>query len=297
MQTIYTLSSRDTDLNQKDAQRILQNHFDLTRNLLVYLNYFLIEVCRYAETDSHQRSLKHLPTYEDLNVNTKITGNTIIWRMLEDESLRTAFEQIKPERFLNKDLIRKIYLTLTETNEYKIYCNKENRELKEEKNITEFVLDKLLLANEIFVSHIEENFSNWNDDGETVILLLLNFIQKNSKYDLNNLLSEDNITFAKNLLKSVIEKSAFLESTIVPKLKNWDSERIAIIDMILMKMGLSEFLYFETIPPKVTINEYIDLAKDYSTPQSGHFVNGILDSIHKELLLSGKIQKLEYKKK
>jgi N utilization substance protein B len=93
-----------------------------------------------------------------------------------------------------------------------------------------------------------------------------------------------------------MEKDEYLQSLIIPKLKNWDPERIALLDMILMKMGVSEFLYFETIPPKVTINEYIDLAKDYSTQQSGQFVNGILDNIHKDLVQQGKMQKVEYKK-
>ena len=81
-----------------------------------------------------------------------------------------------------------------------------------------------------------------------------------------------------------------------PKLKNWDSDRIALIDMVLLKMGISELLYFETIPTKVTINEYIDIAKDYSTQQSGQFVNGILDSIHKELISQNKIQKVDFRK-
>ena len=83
---------------------------------------------------------------------------------------------------------------------------------------------------------------------------------------------------------------------IIPKLKNWDPERIAQLDMIMMKMGVAEFLYFETIPPKVTINEYIDLAKEYSTQQSGQFVNGILDNIHKELVQQNKMHKIDYKK-
>jgi len=96
-------------------------------------------------------------------------------------------------------------------------------------------------------------------------------------------------TFARTLLTTVIEKKEHALELIKPKLKNWDAERIAQLDMILMQMGVCELLYFETIPTKVTINEYIDLAKDYSTPQSGQFVNGILDNIHKELNAEGKI--------
>ena len=98
-----------------------------------------------------------------------------------------------------------------------------------------------------------------------------------------------------NLLKTVLEKNEYCLEIIKPKLKNWDSERIAALDMILMKMGVCELLYFETIPTKVTINEYIDLAKEYSTEQSGHFVNGILDNIHKELAAENKIIKKNFK--
>jgi N utilization substance protein B len=93
-----------------------------------------------------------------------------------------------------------------------------------------------------------------------------------------------------------MDKKEYCMELIVPRLKNWDAERIAMLDMILMRLGTCEFMYFETIPAKVTLNEYIDLAKDYSTPQSGHFVNGILDNIHKELSAADKLNKVDYKK-
>ena len=96
---------------------------------------------------------------------------------------------------------------------------------------------------------------------------------------------------------TAIDKKGYTEEVIKPKLNNWEMERIAVIDMILLRLGVCELLYFDTIPTKVTINEYIDLAKEYSTEQSGHFVNGILDNIHKELIASGKIQKISHKVK
>ncbi|HEU4860266.1 MAG TPA: transcription antitermination factor NusB, partial [Chitinophagaceae bacterium] len=262
----------------------------------VHLTYFLTEVCRYAETDSHQRSGKHLPTYEDLHVNTKLSGNKILWKILQDASFKEALAKVKPQQTINKELVRKLYLNLAETPEYKTYINKEGRENKEEKEILEFILDKLMLANENFTSYIEELFSNWDDDGEMVIQLLVNVLQKPGSMDFKEMISGEKKDFAMNLLKTVHEKSEHLQTLIIPKLKNWDPERIALLDMILMKMGVSEFLYFETIPPKVTINEYIDLAKEYSTPQSGQFVNGILDNIHKELVAEGKMQKVDYRK-
>jgi len=296
MQTLYTLDTLEDYSKPGEPQKILQQHFNQTRSLLVYLTWFLTEVSRYAETEAHKRAGKHLPTAEDLNVNTKIAGNEILWKMLEDVVLKEQFDKEKPQQKTDPELIRKIYHDMVETTEYKNYIASRSRDKQEEKKILEFILNDMLLANELFVSHIEENFTNWNDDGEMLVQLLAGYIQKPGSLNFKQLLSPDKEEFAKNLLQTVLDKAEYLQSIITPKLKNWDPERIAILDMLVMKMGLAEFLYFETIPPKVTINEYIDLAKDYSTVQSGQFVNGILDNIHKELVQQGKMQKVDYKK-
>ena len=198
---------------------------------------------------------------------------------------------------MDPELIKKLYHLLTESTEYNIYISNPAREKQSERKILEFILAELMIGNEDFVSHIEENYINWDDDGEMVIQLLESYIQKPGSIDFSKLLGDDKELFAKTLLSTVLEKDEHLQSLIIPKLKNWDPERIAVLDMVMMKMGVAEFLYFETIPPKVTINEYIDLAKEYSTQQSGQFVNGILDNIHKELMQQGKMQKVEYKKK
>lgn len=302
MQTLYTVETLENLVKPGEPQKILQQHFSQTRSALVYLTWFLTETARYAETQAHKRASKHLPTAEDLSVNTKIAGNEILWKMLEDAALKEQFEKEKPQLILNQaqgdntELIRKIYLDMVGTPEYKTYIAIPSRDKQEEKKIMEFILNDLLLANEVFISHMEENFSNWNDDGEMIVQLLAGYIQKPGSLNFKELLSPDKEQFAKNLLQTVLDKTEHLQNIITPKLKNWDPERIAVLDMLLMKMGLAEFLYFETIPPKVTINEYIDLAKDYSTVQSGQFVNGILDNIHKELVQQGKMQKIDYKK-
>ncbi|HEY6502728.1 MAG TPA: transcription antitermination factor NusB [Chitinophagaceae bacterium] len=296
MQTLYTMVTWENDTKPPDSQKLLQQHFDQVRSLFIYLIYFLTEVTRYAETNSHQRASKHLPTAEDLNVNVKIAGNELLWKMMEDPLLKEQFAKEKPQQYPNTELVRKIYLEFTGTPEYKNYISLTARNTAEEKKIIEFILNDMLLANEEFVSHIEDAFFNWDDDGEMVIQLLMGYMQKPGTYNFKQMMSPDKENFAKSLLKTVLEKDEYLQGLIIPKLKNWDPERIALLDMILMKMGVSEFLFFETIPPKVTINEYIDLAKDYSTQQSGQFVNGILDNIHKELVQQGKMQKVDYKK-
>jgi N utilization substance protein B len=294
MQTLYTITAMEKEPG--DVVKILQKHFDQTRQLFIYLVYFLSEVSRYAETNAHNRASKHLPTYEDLHVNTKLSGNETLLKINDDTSFKEFVKKDHPELWLDKELVKRIYYDLVETNEYKTYIAKPKREKKEEREILEFILEKFMLEKENFLSHIEEIFTNWDDDAEMIILLLTNYLQKPGTYNFKEMISEEKWNFAKDLLQTVLEKSEHLESLIIPKLKNWDPERIALLDMILMKMGVAEFLYFETIPPKVTINEYIDLAKEYSTSQSGQFVNGILDNIHKELVQQGKMHKVDFRK-
>src|ERR1043165_8998134 len=146
MQTLYNITTLESEVKPGEPQKILQNHFDQTRQLFVHLTYFLTEVCRYAETDAHQKAGKHLPTYEDLHVNTKLSGNKVLWKILDDLTFKDALVKIKPQQIINKELVRKVYLNLAETPEYKSYINKQNRECIEEKEILEFILDKMMLA-------------------------------------------------------------------------------------------------------------------------------------------------------
>jgi len=296
MQTLYVIDNMGVPEKPTEPVRLLQKQFDLTRQLLVYLVHFLAEVARYAETDSRNKASKHLPSAEDLNVNIKIAGNEVLWKIMEHPSFQLAVKNDKPQLIEDRELIRKTYLTLTETPEYKVYAAEQSRNPKAEKQILEFIFTNLMLPNENFTSHIEELFTNWDDDCEMMDQLVLGFIQKPGPYNFQQILSKEKWDFAKSLIESVLGRKEVTMDLIKPKLKNWDADRIATLDMILMEMGVCEFLFFETIPPKVTINEYIDLAKEYSTPQSGQFVNGILDNIHKDLLKEDKLHKVSFKK-
>ena len=133
MQTLYNITTLESDIKPGEPQKILQNHFDQTRQLFVHLTYFLTEVSRYAETDAHQRAGKHLPSYEDLHVNTKLAGNKVLWKILDDASFKEAMTKVKPQLTVNKELIRRTYLKIAETPEYKTYITKQGRDNKEEK--------------------------------------------------------------------------------------------------------------------------------------------------------------------
>ena len=251
---------------------------------------------RSTETYAFKKASKHLPTQEDLNINTKLAGNELLWQIIEKEDFQNQLLLLKPESKTDTELIRKIHSQLIETPTYQLYLTESNRQKKEERTIMEFILNELMLANPIFISHIEELYSNFDDDAESIVQLLGSLLQKPSSVSFEEIIDPEKEKFALNLLQTVLEKDQHLESLIIPKLKNWDPDRIALLDMIMMKMGVAEFIYFETIPPKVTLNEYIDMAKDYSTTQSGQFVNGILDNIRKELEEQGKLQKKDFKK-
>jgi len=296
MQTLYTISTLDKDIAAGEPQRLLQKHLSESKSLLQYILFFITEIAAYAEKDSYKRSGKHLPSEADLNVNTKIAGNELLWQIKEDVRLKGEWSVLKPHLFIDKDLVKKLYSELAEAIEYKRYIVTPARDAKSEKEIVRFIFEELMLPNEAFVSHLEEIYTNWDDDSEMVVQLIKMYLQKPAGVDMTQFISPEKLQFAKSLLNTVVEKQEHLDSFILPKLKNWDAERLATLDMILMRLGVAEFLFFETIPPKVTINEYIELAKEYSTEQSGQFVNGILDSIHKELVQDGKLLKTDFKK-
>ncbi|MEO6316628.1 MAG: transcription antitermination factor NusB [Chitinophagaceae bacterium] len=297
MQTLYSAETAQGEMKPGEPLTILQKHFDQTRGLLVYLVYVLTEIARYAETDARKKASKHLPTEADLNINIKIAGNELLWKLLEDPSYQKAFKEDRPDTQADKEEIRKLYLELAATPEYKVYITEQSRDTRSEKQMLEFILGTLMLPNENFVEKVEEYFTNWDDDCDVINQLILSWLQKPGAFNFMEIISKDKLVFAKELLQAVVDKQEVTMGLIKPKLKNWDSDRIAVLDMILMQMGVCEFLYFETIPPKVTINEYIDLAKEYSTPQSGQFVNGILDNIHKDLLKDDQMHKISFVKK
>ena len=299
MQLLYAFEADNSGTAQPDFYQLekrLRKQIDQTRSLIAFLLLNIIDVARYAEIHARQRAAKNIKTEEDLNVNTKIAGNDVLWKIRENQDFRTITEDEKLDAKTDSDFIKKTFLQLSQTDVYNQYVAEQSRNKKSETEILQFIFTDLLLADETFTHALEEQFPNWDDDCEIAELMVTQYLQKPQSIDLKESISSDKWYYAKELLQTAIQKETVLMDLIKPKLQNWDAERIAVIDMILLKMGLSELLYFETIPPKVTINEYIDIAKDYSTRQSGQFVNGILDSIHKDLLSQNKIQKKDFRK-
>lgn len=253
LQTLYSLESREDLIRPAEASKLLRKHFDQSRELLVYLIHFVTEVARYAETDAINKASKHLPSKKDLEINTKISGNQLLWKILEHPSYQLAVKEVKPHLRDDSELIKKTYQELTATEKYQQYITIESRDKKEEKEILEFILSDLMLPNENFTGFIEEEFSNWDDDADMINLLIANFFSKPSGLNFQELMTKDKQQFAEELLITVLEKKELTLEYIKPKLKNWDAERIAVLDMLLMRMGMCEFLFLKPSRPRLPL--------------------------------------------
>ena len=297
MQMIYATDSLEETATGANPIKKLREQIDQTQELFVYLLHFILEVAAYAEVDVRNRASKNLVTEEDRNINIKLAGNELLWKIRESPAYLSVINEFKPVLTDDKSAVRKVYNALLATDVYKNYTSVQSRDKNSEKDILLFIFTDLMLPDDNFVSFVEEHFVNWQDDADMLRQLMISFLSKPNSFDLRALMTEEKWKFANDLISTTISKREYAMNLIKPKLKNWDADRIAQLDMILMRMGVCELLYFETIPTKVTINEYIDIAKEYSTEQSGHFINGILDNIHKELLSDDKIHKVNFKQK
>ncbi|MBS1629635.1 MAG: transcription antitermination factor NusB [Bacteroidetes bacterium] len=296
MQTLYALSSLDHMTMNKSLQqagmKMLNEKLERSLDLFTTLILYATRVAQYAETDAHQRANKYLPSAEDRNVNTKIAGNEAVWKVLSNETFSEKVKLAHLEQYLDQDWLRKLYYELARKDEYAQYITTE-RNMSEDSRIFRFIWEEVMLPNNDFIEYLSDELPGWEDDFPMLQILMDNFFKNSSRFNFLHLVSGEKLEYARNLLQTSLEKEDYCMELIRPKLVNWEAERVAAIDLVLLRMGVCELLYFPTIPTKVTINEYIDLAKTYSTPQSGHFVNGVLDNLLKDLSKSGQIRKDE----
>lgn len=297
MQTLYSLSAIDPDGMKKSVQQtgadILNEKLERSLDLFSTVILYATRIARYAEQDAHLRAGKYLPTAEDLSVNTKIAGNEAVWQVLSNETFGEKVKAARLERNIDAEWVKKLYQELIKTPEYAVYIAGQSRDIKSETAMFRTIWDGVMLKSDDFIEHLSDELPGWEDDYPMLHMLMDNFFRGMKKVNFLSLISGEKKQYAMELLHTVLDKEAYTMELIRPKLVNWEAERIAMIDLILLRMGVCELLYFPTIPTKVTINEYIDLAKTYSTPQSGQFVNGVLDNLLKDLTKEGKIRKQE----
>ncbi|WP_337044079.1 transcription antitermination factor NusB [Emticicia sp. 17c] len=252
-----------------------------------YLQILLlfIELANRAEAD------------ERTATQSKLADNQIIKKLRQEKLLETLAIRRNVDWSNEQVLIAKLYReVLRVNNHYTEYCAKKNHTLEEDFALLKYLLKNVILKNELTWEYFEKQDLYWIDDIETLRAAVTHTFQsfvEDGRFKI--ILLDEEWEERKDFLQTLYRKSILeenqLEDILIPKLKNWEIERISETDQILLKMALVEMLNYPSIPIKVTINEIIEIAKDYSTPKSGQFVNGILDSLSKELKDAGKIRK------
>lgn len=297
LQTLYAYHmSENKDI--KDFEKKLLKSVDAVKEMYIWTLGMLDEVADYVHVDAEDRKNKFLPTEKDLVADIKLSTNTFVESLRANAEYRDALKRYKVAWAFDPEIVRSIFSRLRNSEEYAAYLAQTDRSIAVEKDIIKYIFKKLILKTPAVEQAFEEKFINWPVDKEVLQALLAktfkNFSSENPAQnklaDLTPDWPEDRV-FILDLFAQTVRHQDEYQRLIGEKTKNWDSERIALLDTLLMKMALSEMLYFPSIPVKVTINEYIDISKVYSTGKSNTFINGVLDKLLGELQAAGRIQK------
>jgi N utilization substance protein B len=292
MKILYAIS-RDESLKIRDAKFSYSKSVSDTFDLFILCLYAFVKVARVSMDDADNRKTKYLPTALDKIFSPTLYENPIIQGLESSSFFNKQIEKKNLSASVSKDFCKNIYYEFLKEEAYLTYLKEEKTDQAHLDILLE--LFRFCRKSEFFNDVMEENFINWIDDKSVVVGTMKKVLKSDTsspnvfeKHNPDEQIVED---FGMNLLKNTFEEEEELLDLIKPKLENWDHERLAIIDMILIKMAIVEFLNFETVPVKVTLNEYVDISKIYSTPKSKEFINGILDKLYKELDAEGKINK------
>jgi len=290
----YSTEEKSISNTEKELFFCIHKSYDLYHYLLALVP----EIADYAEKRIEIRKNKHHPTKEDLNPNTKFVTNLVIQQLRDNKQLNAYLEQKKLTWSNNPELIKELYLLMIESEFYNNYMADRNRSYLDDRKFIEKLFNKIILLSEDLYNVLEEKSIFWNDDVEFVISMIVKTIKRfNEKSDSGQSLmplykDQEDRDFAKDLIRKSIVNHDELRELIKIHSKNWDMERIAFMDILIMQLAITEFLFFPTVPTKVSMNEYIELSKFYSTEKSKNFINGILDKTLKDLKNSEKINKI-----
>lgn len=285
------------------GEKQLLESIDKLHDLFVFQLSFLVELKRFAEVRIAENKLKFYPTDEDLNPNLNFIENRVLIGIEQNNEFILTESKLKINWTDQSDMILRFYNILRSKEFYNKYMLSENNTIDSDKRLIIKIIDQLLPEFDLLKSFYEEKSVYYTDGYDLVTLLLIKFIENfslkfNSQSQLPRIykpsingVNEDR-DFVRTLFRKVLLKDEELNDELKGRTKNWEFERIPIMDVILLKMAIIELQEMETIPVKVTLNEYIELAKYFSTPKSKIFVNGVLDRVIREYKEDGKIKKI-----
>ena len=298
MQSIYAMHQKGSDALEKE-EKFLLGSIDGIQDLYLIMVSSLIEICKKEIIFLQKSSQKHLATAQERNPNKKFISNGVFKILTESESLSQALKNRKINNWtLNDDYILLLLTDIKNSKLYEKYMHNTTNSFDEDKEFIVDLFSDVIVTNEKLYDYLEDNKLTWIDDiplVNTHIIKQLSALKsdKNNDFKVTKLYkdTEDQLFVQELFRKTVLNEQEFSKE-FVDKTTNWDVDRIAEIDTIILKMAICELLKFPSIPVKVTLNEYLELAKEYSTPKSSIFINGILDNIVKELNANNRIQKV-----
>jgi N utilization substance protein B len=256
-------------------------------------------VKKFAERRIEENKQKHFPTEEDLNPNLKFVNNRILNALDDNKHLMSLEEKYKINwADSREDFIRKLYGKMLETPEYQEYMANGKDSFSDDKRFLVAMIDTYMPENGLLYDYYSDRDLSFNSDYQVAIYLLWKFISElPTNFDASSKLppmykseDEDREFVIKLFEKTILHANEYME-LVKANISNWDYDRLALMDKILIFMALTEFCEFHSIPVKVTINEYIEISKLYSTPESRRFVNGMLDKLASQLKEEGKLVK------
>jgi N utilization substance protein B len=295
MQSIYAMHQKSSDDIVKE-EKFLRQSIDGIYDLYLIMLSLLIEIRKKEIVFLETSSKKHLATPEEKNPNKKFVTNAVLQLLEESNSLNIALEQRKINNWsMNDDYILILLNAIKKSDLYSKYMSKKQSSFLEDKEFVVALFSELIAPNEKLYDYLEDDKLTWVDDiplVNTQILKQLTQISEQSEFKVTKLYKdEEDKEFVSLLFRKTVLNEVALAKEYIDKTPNWDADRIAEIDTIILKMAICEFLKFPSIPTKVTINEYLEVAKEYSTPKSSIFINGILDNLVKEFQTQNKILK------
>jgi N utilization substance protein B len=296
MQSLYAYSQSEND-NLKTEEKFLLKSMDEMYDLYLLLLNLFVEIKDHAEDYLEKGQQKHLPSEEDVDPNRKFVNNELISQLEKNNSLNVALDTRKLNNWKNDDeYVEILWAEIRKSDLYENYMSTRESSFKEDKEFVLAVFKEIIAPNEKLYDYLEDKKITWIDDLPLVNTAIVKMLQKASagkEQALTRLFkSSDDKDYAIELFRKTLLNDESLANEMEGKTPNWDKERIADLDTILIKMAICEFLKFPSIPVKVTINEYLEIAKEYSTPKSSIFINGILDKLSKEYRENGKLNKM-----
>ena len=294
MQMLYSMN-QDKELGLEDVVRRYHANVKRSYDLYLFTLLSLTRVAEYAIQDKAKKISKLLPSESDKQFTAILGENELVQSLVRHEEYQRLLRQRKMPARIELDNIRLFYQDFAKLEEYHAYSRQDSYTADDHKEIL-LLLFKHLVNNEPFNDFLEDHYPNWIDDESLVVGAIKKTLKSlpvsDQPFFEEHMPNDETIQdFGERLLRTVIEEDEELLSIIEPTLRNWDADRVATVDMILLKMALSELLSFPSIPTKVTLNEFVEVSKIYSTDKSKDFINGILDRLMKQLEKDGKIQK------